>query len=387
MKSKFTFLIKAQVVALFFTLNASAQQFQVAVSTSTDPVDFTAVGKTDWKNFGSINDSELAIDSMERGGINSSISNFTTVNGGNLAFYGDDPRKISWSNGNPVLNAFDDITGVYSEGLDFGFTFTVKVKSGSNKIFLYLGGYQSSGKLTLTSTNSSVNEYTTTTDPPTLDASTPLVFTVDYISATEETVTVSWVSAADFEGYCNVTMKGVAYANSPSTPLDVTSYTATKSSSGVVLNWTTANEVNVKNFIIERSTDGATYKTIHTPPTTGSGSYTYTDNSLTKGVNYYKLSSVDDDGKKVLKGIKSVNFSLDGATGFTMYPNPTSDVLNIIPTSVIAQLSVVNTAGKVVLSKVIIGSSSISLASLPKGVYMVKLTENGITTVKKVVKN
>ncbi len=387
MNTNLTFLIKAQVVALFFTLNATAQQFQVAVSTSTDPVNLTTVGITDWKHFGSITTSELAIDSMDRGGINSSISNFVTTSGASASFYDDDPRKFSWSNGTPLANNVDDANGVYFEGLENGFTFTIKVKSGNNKIYLYLGGYQSSGKLTLTSTNPSVTVYTVTNDPPTLDASTPLVYTVDYNSSTAETVTVNWVSAAEFDGYCNVTMKGVAYANSPTTPLDVTSYTVTKSANNVILNWTTANEVNVKGFNIERSNDGKMFTTIATPATKGAGTYSYIDNSPAVGINYYKLSSVDVDGTTVSKGLKTVKFSLNGADGFSMYPNPTSDVLNIIPTSVFANLNIVDLAGKVVLSKVIVGSSIVSLATLPKGVYLVQLTENGLTTVKKLVKH
>lgn len=70
---------------------------------------------------------------------------------------------------------------------------------------------------------------------------------------------------------------------------------------------------------------------------------------------------------------------------FSVYPNPTSEILNIISSEGIIQLT--NLSGKVILTKKQQGKSTIDVSSLPNGIYLIHLqTENIITTRKIVIK-
>jgi len=70
---------------------------------------------------------------------------------------------------------------------------------------------------------------------------------------------------------------------------------------------------------------------------------------------------------------------------FSVYPNPTSEMLNIISSEGIIQLT--DLSGKVILTKKQQGKSTIDVSNLPSGIYLIHLqTENIITTQKIVIK-
>jgi hypothetical protein len=119
-------------------------------------------------------------------------------------------------------------------------------------------------------------------------------------------------------------------------PVTLIGFTAQKSNTGTLLQWKTSNETNNKEFFIERSTNGKTFKTIGKVPGAGDSSkeqsYAYHDLAPVMGaINYYRLKQVDFDGQSARSAIRMVNYrdADDAKSRINIYPNPGSDELNI----------------------------------------------------------
>ncbi len=110
-------------------------------------------------------------------------------------------------------------------------------------------------------------------------------------------------------------------------PVELTSFTAQSSNKSVELRWATATETNNKGFEIQRSLNKINFKTIAFIPGSGSSTnahqYTYSDNSVSSGVYYYRLKQVDYNGSYKYSKVEEVNYSLPVQFGISQnYPNP-----------------------------------------------------------------
>ena len=118
-------------------------------------------------------------------------------------------------------------------------------------------------------------------------------------------------------------------------PVTLTSFTASLQPTNLVkLAWTTSLEVNCKRYDIQRSTDGADFKTVATKAGSGNSSvslsYTINDDvsTLHTPIVYYRLSQVDLDGKQSISKVTSVKLKKT-ASSFIVTPNPFSNNVNI----------------------------------------------------------
>jgi len=85
------------------------------------------------------------------------------------------------------------------------------------------------------------------------------------------------------------------------TPVELTSFTASVSDGGVLLNWSTATELNNQGFDIERlsNSEGNWEKIGYIPgfgTTTEQKNYSYLDGNVTTGSYSYRLKQIDFDG-------------------------------------------------------------------------------------------
>ena len=122
-----------------------------------------------------------------------------------------------------------------------------------------------------------------------------------------------------------------AVMNNAIIPVTLLSFTARRNGMVNELAWSTSQEINSKEFIIERSNDGVAFMPLGNVNASGNSSvisvYRFTDTKPIKGINYYRLRSVDIDGEFKLSEIKTVTNT--GDAGFSVYPNPVNDILNI----------------------------------------------------------
>ncbi len=93
----------------------------------------------------------------------------------------------------------------------------------------------------------------------------------------------------------------------------------------VQLEWKTASEINVKNFVIERSADGLNFTPILNPinahNTLSDNTYSTIDEQPLSGVSYYRIVETDFDGQFNYSQVRSVN-NIGGETQFVVFPNP-----------------------------------------------------------------
>ncbi|SFB00772.1 Por secretion system C-terminal sorting domain-containing protein [Flavobacterium swingsii] len=95
-------------------------------------------------------------------------------------------------------------------------------------------------------------------------------------------------------------------------------------------------------------------------------------------------NSIDDVAISGNVTILSRN-SFDAISGLKIYPNPVKNLLNITSDSFEAKtVAIYNVLGKVVLSEKVT-NAPVNVANLAKGVYVVKVTEEGKTATRKLV--
>jgi hypothetical protein len=194
----------------------------------------------------------------------------------------------------------------------------------------------------------------------------------------------------------NATLYLLVYPSSVM-PLDLISFAATADNANTKIVWTTANQDNVNRFEIERSSyNGGTFTVVGTVAANNaiSGSYSFTDvnakASIDKG--FYRLKMIDNDGRFAYSRIALVNFGTTLAT--TIRPTVvTAGQPVTLYTGASNQRSyigsVYNAAGHLVQQWNGTSGSyrTIETGNLAKGVYLIRVINEGrVTTEKFVVK-
>ena len=161
----------------------------------------------------------------------------------------------------------------------------------------------------------------------------------------------------------------------------------------VKLNWATTNEVNTKDFVIERGTESLGFKPIGIVASVNSEgihNYSFTDESAIAGLVYYRIKQVDNDGQSGYSKVVKVVVKGSGIS-LSAYPNPTTDILTVSHQSVTnASLKVLNAQGQSVLNLSAANGSTatkLNVASLASGIYYVVLNNDGAQSSVKFVKN
>ena len=172
-------------------------------------------------------------------------------------------------------------------------------------------------------------------------------------------------------------------------PVKLNSFSIQKLNKAVKLSWITAQEINSKEFIVERSANGTTWFVIATIPAAGNSntmlSYTTNDNSPLNGINFYRIRQVDMDNKFDYSVTRSVLFNSGSEVLIT--PNPARDMINIYMNNDSRRVNIqlLDVSGKLVRS---LDSDQsfvqITTATLSRGIYYVKLVDGKNVSVSKV---
>ncbi len=178
---------------------------------------------------------------------------------------------------------------------------------------------------------------------------------------------------------------------------NLSQFTVSKKENTSLLNWITLSETNNAGFVIEHSNDAKNWEQIQfvkgNGTTTATANYTATDKNPTKGTNYYRLKQIDNNGKFNYSSVQSVYFSEKGTVGFSFYPNPSKNNINVALetiTNKVASLELTDNLGRVVKSITISNQHSnsnisINTANMNKGVYFLVLKDGPFTKSSTVV--
>jgi hypothetical protein len=182
-------------------------------------------------------------------------------------------------------------------------------------------------------------------------------------------------------------------------PLELLSFQGKEVQKLNLLEWTTAQEDNVRSFEIERSATGnGNWISIGELPSTGSitstNQYRFED-AAPLNIGYYKLKIKDFDGKEVFSDIILIKRSDAALNINSISPNPfTENVVVEFYTSneEPAVIRMTNTAGITVFETTLnfnnvgLHTLDLPLGNLPSGVYFMELTNDHEKAVKRIVK-
>ena len=210
-------------------------------------------------------------------------------------------------------------------------------------------------------------------------------------------------SSVSFDPNNNIVIKTATLSSIPPLPVELSSFTAQSYGNFIVLNWTTASEINNRGFYIERRTnETSSWESISfldgKGTTTGSNSYNYTDYVSGYNSYIYRLKQVDFDGSYeysnevyVNGGVKPDKFDLT-----QNYPNPFNPSTRFsysIPQNSFVTLKIYDILGKEIVTLVEKDLEAgvyeieldLSKYSLTSGVYFYSLNAGNFTSTKKML--
>jgi hypothetical protein len=174
-------------------------------------------------------------------------------------------------------------------------------------------------------------------------------------------------------------------------PVELTSFTAAAANNSVILNWSTATELNNLGFEVQRKLDSdfATIAFVEgAGTTTETREYSYIDNNVPNGRISYRLKQMDYDGRISYSDV--VEIDVNGADDFALaqnYPNPfnpaTKIAFNLSADSKV-NLSVFDVLGQevatIINSDLAAGVHQVDFnaSGLNSGVYFYKIEAAGI---------
>jgi RHS repeat-associated protein len=171
-------------------------------------------------------------------------------------------------------------------------------------------------------------------------------------------------------------------------------FTGTNQGSDNLLRWATANERNVKDYWLERSTDAATFKAISKQKPNGGlgrqGNYEHLDervDRLKTDALYYRVKQVDNDGSYQYSSTIKIAIRQQMVTKTIVYPNPTRSQLTIAVGSdeLVGTTAVILDNRGRVIKQIILSSNNhvMNLDGLPAGMYYIRLKNGEVLKVMK----
>ncbi|WP_083470208.1 T9SS type A sorting domain-containing protein [Rufibacter tibetensis] len=183
-------------------------------------------------------------------------------------------------------------------------------------------------------------------------------------------------------------------------PVTLTKFEGVSRGGAVVLNWTTASEINNDRFEIERSANGKDFVKVGQVKGNGNSSvaidYTYTDRASTSGTVYYRLKQVDFNNASEYSKVVAVNHV--AATGslpsISMYPNPVTDGRVTVrfqdAVNGAASIRLADMSGRVLQTQELSNvNSEVALSftnlNLKPGIYMITVVAKGQSTTQRII--
>ncbi len=173
-------------------------------------------------------------------------------------------------------------------------------------------------------------------------------------------------------------------------PLEFISFDIRNELEYLDLNWTTTNEINTKNFIIERSYNSLEFTSVGSVEAkniaTTINSYSFQDTNPLTGISYYRLKQTDIDGRNSYSPIKNINRNINELGN--IYPNPSNGFFTI-DFKDFDLLSIKDCNGKEVYNCSSTGDNNsikhIDLSNSNAGIYFVYFTSETKQLIQKLI--
>jgi hypothetical protein len=194
--------------------------------------------------------------------------------------------------------------------------------------------------------------------------------------------------------YYNDNVKTITTSNTEF-PIELLSFTAKNERDNVVINWATASEIDNDYFEIERSTDAENFVTIANVRGAGYSNsiinYSIEDNDALEGTVYYRLKQTDFNGDFTYSYILPVQIGASNELQISNVINADNSISFIYNNNKggITQVKLLDMNGRVINTQEVSGEGSqrvrMNMHGISHGIYILHLTLNDQTIVKKVV--
>lgn len=176
-------------------------------------------------------------------------------------------------------------------------------------------------------------------------------------------------------------------------PISLLSFTGYCDKQNIVLQWSTATEINNDYFTIERSPDQKKWDIVGTVAgardLSSPFNYMLTDMAHHEGTTYYRLKETDFSGNYKYEDIIDINKCEDNeADHFTIYPNPSEGKFKLLfngNTSEINSINIFDAKGRNIYSSIVF-QSAIDLSDNVPGLYSIHFKTRDGEVTKKFVK-
>lgn len=170
-------------------------------------------------------------------------------------------------------------------------------------------------------------------------------------------------------------------------PLKLRTFAVSSQGNTNLLRWTTTEEINLRNFEVERSYDGISFTTIglvNARNGSVTNAYQYADDNFLDGYIYYRLRMVDIDDKFAYSLIVRVFTGTETDNGITISPNPFSNEFllgAVFRETGMVTIRIIDSKGAVVktmkqqVNSGFNGFTIDNLDNISQGVYFLELTE------------
>lgn len=162
-------------------------------------------------------------------------------------------------------------------------------------------------------------------------------------------------------------------------PITWGSFTTQKQSRSVALSWSTVQELNARDFVLQHKAANGSWNNMSVVPAAGNSaiarSYSYLHTTPVSGINYYRIMQRDLDGRYTFSGIRTVVYSNQPSGKLLVMENIVSNgqlrvQVNKENRMAVSRLRLVNTNGQVVMDRSPSGSLDVlPVGMLSSGVY------------------
>ena len=172
-------------------------------------------------------------------------------------------------------------------------------------------------------------------------------------------------------------------------PVTLNNFEAAVDNNNGEISWSTSSEENLNQFEVTRSIDGKNFTTIGSVNAIGNSNeinaYNFTDANIANlkvATVFYQLRMVDENGDYRFSSISQVKLNNVTCT-VSVYPNPTSDYLNVSLTETVeveSAISIMDANGKAVIlttpSNINGSSIQFDIRQLENGIYFINILSN-----------
>lgn len=191
-----------------------------------------------------------------------------------------------------------------------------------------------------------------------------------------------------FDNNGGANYKATFSITSATLPVTLTTFNAKASGYMASLDWATVAEWSNAYFDVERSLDAQSFERVGRVEGQGTSNtrqqYTFTDESPSRGTNYYRLRQVDTDGRFAYSPVRAVQIRSNGE--LAILGNPATEQLGVAGLEAGSTVDLLDMTGQLRSRQSTTDSRlHIDVRNLPSGTYLLRVAEPAGTQTKRVL--